>query len=117
MDKIYINALPLSTVIGTLPEERDLPQKIILDLEIGIDLEKAGRSDDLFDTIDYSEIEAKMVKLAETSQFFLIEAFAQAVVDIVFAYQKTTSCKVAITKPNASRRATVKVELSRSKEM
>ena len=59
MDKIFINDLPLSTVIGTLPEERDLPQKIILDLEIDIDLTAASVSDNLYDTIDYSEIEAK----------------------------------------------------------
>ena len=52
MDKIFITGLPLSTVIGTRPEERDLQQKIILDLEIDIDLEKAAGSDDLFDTIE-----------------------------------------------------------------
>ena len=33
MDKIFISALPLSTVIGTLPEERELAQKIILELK------------------------------------------------------------------------------------
>ena len=115
MDKIFINALPLSTVIGTLPEERDLPQKIILDLEIDIDLNAASHSDDLFDTIDYSEIEAKMIALAEKSNFFLIEAFAQAAADIVLSYEKTTGCTVTVTKPNASHRATVKVMLKRSK--
>ena len=111
MDKIYINSLPLSTLIGTLPVERELPQKIILDLEIGMDLKKAGRSDDLFDTIDYSDIEEKLVKLAADSHFYLLEAFAQAVTDIVFGYELVKSCKVTLTKPNASRRATVKVEL------
>ena len=115
MDKIFINDLPLSTVIGTLPEERDLPQKVILDLEIDIDLTAASASDNLFDTIDYSEIEEKMVNLAKESKFFLIEAFAQAAADIVLSYEKTVSCKVTVTKPNASRRATVKVALNRSK--
>ena len=115
MDKIFINALPLSTVIGTLPEERELSQKILLDLEIDIDLSAASHSDDLFDTIDYSEIENKMVQLAEDSHFFLIEAFAQAAADIVLGYEKTRSCTVTVTKPNASRRAEVKVQLFRSK--
>ena len=115
MDKIFITGLPLSTVIGTRPEERDLQQKIILDLEIDIDLEKAAGSDNLFDTIDYSEIEEKMVKLAEESHFYLIEAFAQAAADIVLSYGKTTGCTVTVTKPNASRRATVKVEINRSR--
>ena len=116
MDKIFISGLPLNTVIGTLPEERDLPQKIFLDLEIGIDLTAASHSDDLFDTIDYSDIENKMVKLAEESHFYLIEAFAQAAADIVLGYEKTTACTVTVTKPNASRRATVKVSITRRKE-
>lgn len=115
MDKIYITGLPLLTVIGTRPEERDLQQKIILDLEIDIDLEKAAGSDNLFDTIDYSEIEEKMVKLAEESHFYLIEAFAGKVADIVLSYEKTTACTVTVTKPNASHRATVKVVLRREK--
>lgn len=115
MDKIYITGLPLLTVIGTRPEERDLQQKIILDLEIDIDLEKAAGSDNLFDTIDYSEIEEKMVKLAEESNFYLIEAFAGKVADIVLSYEKTTACTVTVTKPNASHRATVKVVLRREK--
>jgi FolB domain-containing protein len=115
MDKIYITGLPLLTVIGTRPEERDLQQKIILDLEIDINLEKAAGSDNLFDTIDYSEIEEKMVKLAEESHFYLIEAFAGKVADIVLSYEKTTACTVTVTKPNASHRATVKVVLRREK--
>ena len=115
MDKIYITGLPLLTVIGTRPEERDLQQKIILDLEIDIDLEKAAGSDNLFDTIDYSEIEEKMVKLAEESHFYLIEAFAGKVADIVLSYEKTTACTVTVTKPNASHRATVNVVLRREK--
>ena len=115
MDKIFITGLPLSTVIGTRPEERDLQQKIILDLEIDIDLEKAAGSDNLFDTIDYSEIEEKMVELAENSKFFLLEAFAGAAADIILNYRQVTSCKVTVTKPNASRRATVKVEINRSR--
>ncbi|MBR2910882.1 MAG: dihydroneopterin aldolase [Lentisphaeria bacterium] len=115
MDKIFITGLPPSTVIGTRPEERDLQQKIILDLEIDIDLSAASASDDLLDTINYAEIEEKMVKLAEESHFFLIEAFAQAAADIVLSYEKTTGCTVTITKPNASHRATVKVVLRREK--
>ena len=115
MDKIFINDLPLNTVIGTLPEERELAQKIFLDLEISIDLSKASHSDDLSDTIDYSEIEEKMVELAENSKFFLLETFAGAAADIILNYNQVTSCKVTVTKPNASRRATVKVEINRSR--
>lgn len=115
MDKIHISGLELMTVIGTLPEEREHRQRLLLDLEIGLDLAAAGRSDDLTQTIDYSEIESRMIRLAETTHFRLVEAFAQAAADIVLAYEKTVRCTVTVTKPGASRRATVKVELNRTK--
>ena len=115
MDKIFITGLELSTVIGTLPGERMLKQPIILDLEIALDLSSAGRTDDLTRTIDYSEIESKMLRLAETANFQLIEAFAQAAADIVLSYEKVAACTVTVAKPGASRRAQVKVELTRKR--
>ena len=115
MDKIFITELTLSTIIGTLPQERDLPQRIILDLEIDIDLTKAAQSDDLTQTIDYSEIEEKLVQLAANSQFLLIERFAQAAADLVFTYPLARGCSITITKPNASKRGVVKVKLNRTR--
>jgi FolB domain-containing protein len=115
MDKICISGLELQTVIGTLPEEREHRQPVLLDLEIGLDLAAAGRSDDLAQTVDYSEIENRMIRLAETTHFQLIEAFAQAAADVVLSYEKAVQCTVTVTKPGASRRATVKVELNRKK--
>ncbi|MBQ9501073.1 MAG: dihydroneopterin aldolase [Lentisphaeria bacterium] len=115
MDKIHIGGLELLTVIGTLPEEQERRQSLLLDLEIALDLAAAGRSDDLTQTIDYSEIESRMIRLAETTHFQLVEAFAQAAADIVMSYEKVAACTVTVTKPGASRRATVKVELNRTK--
>ena len=116
MDKIFITGLELSTVIGTLPGERIRKQPLMLDLEIGLDLSAAGRADDLAQTVDYSEIEKRMLRLAETARFQLIEAFAQAAADIVLSYEKVAVCTVTVAKPGASRRAQVKVELTRAKE-
>ena len=116
MDKICISGLELAAVIGTLPEEQTRRQPLILDLEIGLDLAAAGRSDDLAQTIDYSDIERRMLHLAETAHFQLIEAFAQAAADIVLSYEKVAACTVTVAKPGASCRAQVKVELTRKKK-
>ena len=116
MDKICISGLELAAVIGTLPEEQTRRQPIILDLEIGIDLTAAGRTDDLTQTVDYSEIEKRMLHLAKTAHFQLIEAFAQAAADIVLSYEKVAACTVTVAKPGASCRAQVKVELTRKKK-
>ena len=115
MDKITLNEFELNTLIGTRPEERELPQKVVLDLEIGLDLQKASKSDDLYDTLDYSELENKLLNLAEKSRFFLLEAFAGAIADTVLENELAKCCTVTLTKPNASRRAVVRVTLNRQK--
>ena len=59
MDRISITGLKADAVIGTFPEERIKPQRIIADIDIFCDLSAAGKSDDLADTIDYFELEER----------------------------------------------------------
>ena len=67
MDKILISDLECDCIIGTLPHEREIKQKIILDLTISCDMKKAGKSDDLMDAIDYSSVESTLKESAESS--------------------------------------------------
>ena len=47
MDKIIITGFPVNAVIGTFPEERKQPQKLIFDLTLCGDFSKAGLNDTL----------------------------------------------------------------------
>ena len=51
MDKIFIRELALRCIIGIYPVERREKQDII-NVEMHCDLRRAGRSDDLNDTVD-----------------------------------------------------------------
>jgi 7,8-dihydroneopterin aldolase/epimerase/oxygenase len=53
MDIIFISELRVETLVGIYDWERKVPQKIQLDLEIGLPARKSG-SDKLGDTIDYA---------------------------------------------------------------
>ena len=55
-DRIELRGLRLSAICGVLPEERDRPQPLELDLDLWADLSAAGRSDDLADTVDYGAV-------------------------------------------------------------
>ena len=52
-DCIQLRGLRVVCIVGVLPEERERPQPIELDIDIYADLSVAGKSDDLPDTIDY----------------------------------------------------------------
>jgi len=118
MDKIVISDLRVDTVIGTLPEERGKTQTLLINLELHLPLHKAGRSDDLFDSVDYCQIEAKIIELGEKSKFFLIERFAEKIADICLQEKLISRVKVEVAKPGALKHsAKVAVCIERDKKV
>ena len=106
MDKIVISGLKVDTVIGTLPEERDKTQTLVINLELYLPLQKAGKSDDLFDSVDYSLIESEIIRMSEKSKFFLIERFAEEIADICLKEKLISSVKIEVSKPGALKHST-----------
>ena len=85
LNHIFISGLPLETIIGVHANERLLPQKLSLDLTLTLDTSKAGKSDNLADTIDYDVLIAWIRAWANAQQFQLIEALAHHLVDQLLA--------------------------------
>lgn len=116
MDKIVISDLRVDTVIGTLPEERNKIQTLLINLELYLPLQKAGKSDDLFDSVDYWQIESKIIEMGEKSKFFLIERFAEEIADICLKEELISKIKVDVAKPGALKHsAKVSVCIERGK--
>ena len=101
MDKIIISNLKVDTVIGTLPEERTKTQVLLINIELYLPLQKAGKSDNLLDSVDYSQIEAKIVKMSKKAKFSLIERFAEEVADICLKENLVSHVKIEVAKPRA----------------
>ncbi len=116
MDKIFIRDLALRCIIGIFPEERREKQDVIINVEMHVDLRKAGRSDDLNDTVNYKSIKKAILALVETSRFQLIESLAENIADIALADEKVQQVTVTIDKPGALRFARASaVEITRTR--
>ena len=114
MDRIFIRDLALRCIIGIYPEERREKQDVVINVEMHADLRKAGRSDDLNDTVDYKSIKKAILKLVESSGFQLIESLAENIADIALADNKVQQVTVTIDKPGALRFAKASaVEITR----
>lgn len=69
---------------GVSPEERVVGGRIIVDVEMEYDLTRAGLSDDLADTISYSDVFKAVRHLVEDTESLLLEALARKICDALF---------------------------------
>ena len=114
MDSIYIRDLELETIIGTNPNERDMLQRVIINLRLDCDLSAASLSDDLSDTVDYVAIEREVTELVISVSFFLIERLAGAIAETCLKNPLVKQVKVTIDKPGALKRPrSVAIEINR----
>lgn|SRR5690625_1693904 len=86
---------------GVFPEETKLGQKFVIDLEMQLDLQSAGKSDALEDTIDYAAVYRMIKNIVEGPPVKLIETLAEQIAAKILAeYDKVQQVIVQVTKPN-----------------
>ena len=99
MDTIFINELKVKTKLGVPAWERMAAQTIILDIEIGVDLSAAGKSDAIADTIDYGAVVARIHETLKEHSFQLVEALAEHVCQLILSEFGALSVKIKVAKP------------------
>ena len=99
MDLIKISGLRELGVHGVLPEEQIRPQPFEVNLEMSVDLQTAGASDELDDTVDYSQV-CDIVALAATERSYkTLERLAQVVGQRLMERYGCESVRVRAAKP------------------
>ncbi|MGY0354322.1 dihydroneopterin aldolase [Enterococcus avium] len=84
MGRISINNMRFYTYNGALDEERVLGQTLEIDLTLSLSLEKAANSDNLEDTINYSEVYEVIKKFVQGHSYKLIESLANGIIERLF---------------------------------
>lgn len=102
MDQIILKNLAFYGYHGARAEENQLGQKFYLDVTLYLDLQKAGKSDDLAHTVHYGEAYHCIKQVVENQRYQLLEALAEAVCQSVFThFDKVQEIKVQVRKPGA----------------
>ncbi|MDI6785524.1 MAG: dihydroneopterin aldolase [bacterium] len=97
-DKIIISGMTFFGAHGIYEEERRLGQKIVVDLELYLNLQRAGRSDNLADTINYQETYSLVKAICEEKSFYLIEALAEEIAKELLQNFNISSLQVRVKK-------------------
>ena len=97
-DRIVLHDMRFRGRHGVLEREREADQPFAVDVEIGLDLGPAGRSDDLAATIDYGAVFETCRRIVEGRSVLLIEALAEAIAAAVIAEHGATEVTVRVRK-------------------
>ncbi|MGH2346327.1 MAG: dihydroneopterin aldolase [Chloroflexota bacterium] len=104
---------------GAYAAERELGQRFIVDLALGVDLKPAGISDELEDTVNYVRVFEIVRGVVEGPPLNLLEAVARRIADAVLADERIRWCRVRLAKPGVAIHgalAGVAVEITRGRE-
>jgi len=83
MDSIFITDLRADAIIGIYERERTIKQTISIDLELGADIAKAAKQDNIEDTLNYKELSKRVEAYIASSEFQLIETLAERIAHLI----------------------------------
>ena len=114
MDKIYLSGLKVETIVGIWDWERQIPQTVVIDLEMAADIRRAAATDSINDTLNYKLVAKRVTSLVVEGKFQLVETMAERIAETIIGEFSVPWIKVRINKPGAIRGARdVGVEIER----
>ena len=116
MDKITIKNILARGIIGVNDWEREKSQDILITLDIYTANRKATAPDDIKECVDYSDVAKKVIKHAENSKRYTLEALAEDIAELCLEDPRVLKTTVRVEKPGAVRfTQSVGVEIERSR--
>lgn len=103
IDTLRITALSINTRIGVHAWEQRISQKLLLDINIPLDL--SACNNELANTIDYDALCQSVTTFVESNAFILIETVAEQVAQLIKDTFKVARLTVSVSKPHAIKNA------------
>ncbi len=98
MDKIVICDLELAAQVGVTAEEQAVAQRLLVGIEMELDLNEAGRTDEISATVDYAAVADVACRTVAARPRKLIESVAYDVAQAVLRVTGVRSVTVEVKK-------------------
>jgi 7,8-dihydroneopterin aldolase/epimerase/oxygenase len=102
-DRLFLRGLTAECIIGVIDWERQVKQTVLVDLELPADCAQAALTDEMADTLDYSQIAQRAIAFIEGSQFKLIESLGQHLAERLITELGLEWVRISLHKPGALR--------------
>ncbi len=97
-DTITLCDLEVRYRVGVPDEERACPQRLLLTIELDLDVAPAARTDDLTQTINYFAVSRRLLGLGEGREWKLIETLAEEIAALLLAEYPAEAVRVEVKK-------------------
>lgn len=85
------------------PQERSLGQKFVINATLTANLQKAGKTDDLQDTINYAAVYTDIKTIVEGKPHLLIESVAEMIATrILNSHKVVEDVRIRVEKPHVA---------------
>jgi dihydroneopterin aldolase len=101
MDSVLIEGLAVEAVIGVYDWEREVTQRLLLDLELAWDNRRPGGSDDVADALDYAAVSQRVTECLQTLKARLLEHAAEELARVLQVDFGVQWLAITLRKPGA----------------
>ncbi|MFD1803939.1 bifunctional dihydroneopterin aldolase/7,8-dihydroneopterin epimerase [Mixta tenebrionis] len=101
MDIVFIEQLSVIATIGVYDWEQTIQQKLVFDVEMAWDNQKAAASDDVKDCLSYADVAALIIDHVSQGRFALVERVAEEVASLLLTRFATPWVRIKVSKPGA----------------
>lgn len=101
LDRIDLVGLRAHAHHGVFDWERADGQEFVADVAIGLELQAAGTSDDLAETVDYGALASELHGVLAGDPAHLLEAVALRMLEVCLAHSTVQWASVTLHKPGA----------------
>jgi dihydroneopterin aldolase len=115
MSKISIVDLEVFYCVGVTDEERAVPQRLLVTVELGFDFSSASMSDRLERTIDYHAVAQMLLNHGEGRSWKLLERLVSNLADLILAEYKPQNVTVLVKKFIIPQARYVSVQLTKAR--
>lgn len=116
MDKVFLENIQLLIAVGVTAEERSCPQPCRLDVTLEMDLDPAGVTGDLVQSVDYAAVFETLERVCTGGSFRLLEEIAHQACQAILSQFPVKSVKLTLRKlqPFTEKVGAVGIEITRT---
>ena len=111
---MFVRGLAGITTVGVHDWEQRTPRRVVVNIEMAADVARAAASDDIGETVSYSDVSRRILALLAESRTLLLETLAERIAAMVLAEFPVSWLSLELQKPGAVPEAeTVGVRIER----